>query len=65
MASNAVADDVGAVNSNLDDGVEDDYGLREACGVFGCVAAVDSQLDVPQLLALGLTALQHRYYLLG
>ncbi|XP_071847370.1 amidophosphoribosyltransferase-like isoform X2 [Apostichopus japonicus] len=60
MASNVVADDVGAVNSNLDDDVEDDYGLREACGVFGCVAAVDSQLDVPQLLALGLTALQHR-----
>lgn len=48
-------------NSNLDEDLNgDDYGLREACGLFGCVAAANTQLDVPQLLALGLTALQHR-----
>ncbi len=39
-----------------------DTGLREACGVFGCVAAGDwpTQLDVAQLISLGLIGLQHR-----
>ena len=37
-------------------------GLREACGVFGCVASNDwpTQLDVAQLISLGLIGLQHR-----
>ena len=37
-------------------------GMREACGVFGCVAAGDwpTNVDVAHLLYLGLVALQHR-----
>ena len=40
----------------------DDTDLREACGVFGCVAAGDwpTQLDVPHIICLGLVGLQHR-----
>ncbi|MEE6461936.1 hypothetical protein FKM82_001452 [Ascaphus truei] len=40
----------------------EESGIREECGVFGCVAAGDwpTQLDVPHVLALGLVGLQHR-----
>ncbi|XP_061408491.1 amidophosphoribosyltransferase isoform X1 [Lethenteron reissneri] len=40
----------------------DEAELREACGVFGCVAQGEwpSQLDVAHIIALGLVALQHR-----
>ncbi|KAJ8297919.1 hypothetical protein KUTeg_024450 [Tegillarca granosa] len=42
--------------------MSDDYGLREHCGVFGCVAAKDwpTQLDVAHTIYLGLIGLQHR-----
>lgn len=37
-------------------------GMRHECGVFGCVAAGDwpTQIDVAQVICLGLVALQHR-----
>jgi hypothetical protein len=37
-------------------------GLTHECGVFGCVAAGEwpSQIDVAQVVCLGLIALQHR-----
>ncbi|KAI4485031.1 hypothetical protein M0802_012833 [Mischocyttarus mexicanus] len=37
-------------------------GLTHNCGVFGCIAAGDwpSQIDVSQVICLGLVALQHR-----
>ncbi|XP_046472385.1 amidophosphoribosyltransferase isoform X2 [Neodiprion pinetum] len=37
-------------------------GLTHECGVFGCIAAGDwpSQVDVAQVICLGLVALQHR-----
>ncbi|XP_043676848.1 amidophosphoribosyltransferase-like isoform X3 [Vespula pensylvanica] len=37
-------------------------GLTHECGVFGCIAAGDwpSQIDVSQVICLGLIALQHR-----
>ena len=40
----------------------DDAGMRDACGVFGCVASGDwpTQLDVPHIICLGLVGLQHR-----
>uniref|UniRef100_A0A8C9RY48 Amidophosphoribosyltransferase n=1 Tax=Scleropages formosus TaxID=113540 RepID=A0A8C9RY48_SCLFO len=40
----------------------EESGLAEECGVFGCVAAGQwpTQLEVAQVLALGLVALQHR-----
>ncbi len=40
-----------------------DSGLREACGVFGCVAAGQwpTDLDVGNVICLGLVGLQHRY----
>ncbi|XP_041460438.1 amidophosphoribosyltransferase-like [Lytechinus variegatus] len=48
--------------SRADDWTPEDGGLHEACGVFGCVAAGEwpTQLDIPQLITLGLTGLQHR-----
>ena len=41
----------------------EENGIGEECGVFGCVAAGEwpTQLEVAQVLTLGLTALQHRY----
>jgi len=41
----------------------DDSGMREACGVFGCVAFGNwpTPLDVPHVICLGLVGLQHRY----
>ncbi|XP_076134337.1 amidophosphoribosyltransferase [Alosa pseudoharengus] len=40
----------------------EESGIGEECGVFGCVAAGEwpTQLDVAQVLTLGLVALQHR-----
>lgn len=40
----------------------DEAGLREACGIFGCVASGEwpTELDVAQIVCLGLVALQHR-----
>lgn len=40
----------------------EESGIGEECGVFGCVAAGDwpTQLEVAQILTLGLVALQHR-----
>ncbi|KAG8236561.1 hypothetical protein J437_LFUL017017 [Ladona fulva] len=37
-------------------------GLRHECGVFGCIATGEwpTQIDVPQIITLGLVALQHR-----
>ncbi|PVD34500.1 hypothetical protein C0Q70_05775 [Pomacea canaliculata] len=39
-----------------------EYGLREACGVFGCVATDSwpTDLDVAHIVHLGLIGLQHR-----
>jgi hypothetical protein len=43
--------------------MQDDSGLREACGVFGCVSQGEwpTQLDVAHTIYLGLVGLQHRY----
>lgn len=40
----------------------EENGIGEECGVFGCVAAGEwpTQLEVAQVLTLGLVALQHR-----
>ncbi|XP_039606834.1 amidophosphoribosyltransferase isoform X1 [Polypterus senegalus] len=40
----------------------EELGIREECGVFGCVAAGQwpTQLEVAQVITLGLVALQHR-----
>ena len=39
-------------------------GLRDACGVFGCVASEwPTKLDVSNLICLGLVGLQHRFAL--
>jgi len=44
------------------DSGDDDAGLKEACGVFGCVStgAWPTQLDVANVICLGLVGLQHR-----
>lgn len=41
----------------------EETGLTHECGVFGCIATGDwpSQIDVAQVICLGLVALQHRY----
>ncbi|CAH1778054.1 unnamed protein product [Owenia fusiformis] len=41
---------------------DQDSGLHEACGVFGCVATGEwpTQLDVANIIQLGLVGLQHR-----
>lgn len=46
----------------FEDGDTDEFELREACGVFGCVAAGEwpSQVDVPHTISVGLVGLQHR-----
>lgn len=43
-------------------GCQEDVGLREACGVFGCVAQGEwpTQLDIAHTIYLGLVGLQHR-----
>ncbi|XP_054718266.1 amidophosphoribosyltransferase-like [Uloborus diversus] len=44
------------------EGKEEDFELREACGLFGCVASGEwpTNLDVAHIIYLGLIALQHR-----
>lgn len=41
---------------------KEESGLTHECGVFGCIATGDwpSQIDVGQVICLGLVALQHR-----
>ncbi|KAK8767957.1 hypothetical protein V5799_005263 [Amblyomma americanum] len=41
---------------------DEEHELREACGVFGCIASGEwpSNLDVSHIICLGLVALQHR-----
>lgn len=48
--------------SNLGFSGNDSEELREACGVFGCLASGSwpTELDVAQIIYLGLTGLQHR-----
>ena len=40
----------------------EELGIREECGVFGCIASGEwpTQLDVPHVVTLGLEGLQHR-----
>ncbi|XDB64329.1 hypothetical protein ABFV05_017945 [Capra hircus] len=40
----------------------EELGIREECGVFGCIASGEwpTQLDVPHVITLGLEGLQHR-----
>lgn len=40
----------------------EESGIREECGVFGCIASGDwpTELDVPHVITLGLVGLQHR-----
>ena len=40
-----------------------DDGLKEACGIFGCVATGHwpTEVDVAHVICLGLTGLQHRW----
>lgn len=40
----------------------EELGIREECGVFGCIAsgAWPTELDVPHVITLGLVGLQHR-----
>ena len=49
--------------SGADAGVDlDDYGLREACGLFGCVSMCkeSTEVDVAHIVHLGLVGVQHR-----
>ena len=43
--------------------ITDDAGLKEACGVFGCVASDEwpTKVDVAHIIHLGLVGLQHRW----
>ena len=40
----------------------DDYGLREACGLFGCVSLCKESagVEVAHIVHLGLVGVQHR-----
>lgn len=40
----------------------EELGIREECGVFGCIASGvwPTELDVPHVITLGLVGLQHR-----
>ncbi|WAQ98106.1 PUR1-like protein [Mya arenaria] len=61
MAESAPAEHSGSSNMTHIAPLEDS-GMRDACGVFGCVAANSwpTQLDIPQIISLGLVGLQHR-----
>lgn len=41
----------------------EEAGITHNCGVFGCIGAGEwpTQIDVAQMICLGLVALQHRY----
>jgi hypothetical protein len=43
---------------------KEETGLTHECGVFGCIATGEwpTQIDVAQVICLGLVALQHRYF---
>lgn len=45
-----------------DDMELEELGVREECGVFGCISSGEwpTQLDVPHVITLGLVGLQHR-----
>lgn len=51
------------VESVNDEFSKEETGMTHECGVFGCIATGDwpSQIDVAQVICLGLVALQHRY----
>jgi hypothetical protein len=60
MASSVAAEAV----SNKETAVtKEETGLTHECGVFGCIATGEwpTQIDVAQVICLGLVALQHRY----
>ncbi|XP_066998656.1 amidophosphoribosyltransferase isoform X2 [Anabrus simplex] len=46
----------------IEAGFKEETGLTHECGVFGCIATGDwpTQIDVAQVICLGLVALQHR-----
>jgi hypothetical protein len=52
-----------AVNNKETAVTKEETGLTHECGVFGCIAAGEwpTQIDVAQVICLGLVALQHRY----
>ena len=60
--SSEVASTSGACASNDSPDFTSMSGLTHECGLFGCVAAGEwpTQIDVPQVICLGLVALQHR-----
>jgi len=43
--------------------LSEETGLTHECGVFGCIATGEwpTELDIAQIIYLGLVALQHRY----
>uniref|UniRef100_A0A670I8T7 Glutamine amidotransferase type-2 domain-containing protein n=1 Tax=Podarcis muralis TaxID=64176 RepID=A0A670I8T7_PODMU len=45
----------------------EELGIREECGVFGCIASGlwPTELDVPHVITLGLVGLQHSFSLLA
>jgi len=52
-----------AVADKVEDVKTEHTGLTHECGVFGCIATGDwpsPQVDVAQVICLGLVALQHR-----
>lgn len=57
------ADRIGDLSIQDTTGLREETGLTHECGVFGCIATGDwpSQMDVAQVICLGLVALQHRY----
>jgi hypothetical protein len=65
MASSEAAEAVISKETALTKAVvgEEETGLTHECGVFGCVATGQwpTQIDVAQVICLGLVALQHRY----
>jgi hypothetical protein len=65
MASSEAADTVTNKKTALTKALvsKEETGLTHECGVFGCVATGEwpTQIDVAQVICLGLVALQHRY----
>lgn len=45
--------DTQPTNATMKEEQEPQTGLTHECGVFGCVAAGDSQIDVSQVICLG------------
>lgn len=65
MASSETAETVINKETALTKAVvsKEETGLRHECGLFGCIATGEwpTQIDVAQVICLGLVALQHRY----